>query len=216
MVYYKIDIFHQLESEGNMLEHNLPAPLILASGSPRRRELLAKLGYTFETCSPDVDEHVSGHPRDIVETLARRKAAAAAKHYERGIIIASDTLVSLDGAPLGKPEDEADARRMLHALSGREHEVFSGVCVLDARTGWARSCAARTGVTFRMLTDEEIDDYIRTGEPMDKAGAYGIQGGAGKFVEALDGSFENVMGFPVAEVEALLRLAASEAGGGPA
>ena len=179
-------------------------PLILASGSPRRRELLAKMGYTFEICTPDVDEHVPGHARDIVYTLAERKAQAGAKHYERGVIIASDTLVSLDGAPLGKPEDAQDAHRMLRALSGREHEVFSGVCVMDVVTGCHETRSVRTGVTFRELTDEEIDAYIATGEPMDKAGAYAIQGGAGDFVTRLDGSFENVMGFPVDDVRELL------------
>ena len=179
-------------------------PLILASGSPRRRELLSRMGYQFETCSPDVDEHVSGHARDIVCTLAERKALAGAQHYEGGVIIASDTLVSLDGVPLGKPEDAEDARRMLRALSGREHEVFSGVCVLDIETGRHLMRAARTGVTFRALTDEEIDAYVATGEPMDKAGAYAIQGGAGAFVTKLDGSFENVMGFPVDEVREML------------
>ena len=183
----------------------LPAPLVLASGSPRRRELLAGMGYAFEICAPDVDEHVSGHPRDIVATLAARKAAAAAEHCPGAIVIASDTLVSLDGVPLGKPEDAADARRMLRALSGREHEVFSGVCVLDARTGRRETRVDRTGVRFRALTDGEIDAYIQTGEPMDKAGAYGIQGGAGAFVEGLDGSFENVMGFPVDVVADMLR-----------
>ena len=179
-------------------------PLILASGSPRRRELLGRMGYTFEICTPDVDEHVSGHARDIVYTLAERKALAGAAHYARGVIIASDTLVSLDGIPLGKPEDEADARRMLRALSDREHEVFSGVCVLDIETGRRETRAVRTGVTFRALTDQEIDAYIATGEPMDKAGAYAIQGGAGAFVTGLDGSFENVMGFPVDEVREML------------
>ena len=179
-------------------------PLILASGSPRRRELLAKMGYSFETCSPDVDEHVEGLARDIVMTLARRKALAAMRHYRRGVIIASDTLVSLDGAPLGKPEDAADARRMLRALSGREHEVFTGVCLADAETGRLEVREVRTGVTFRELSDAEIDAYIATGEPMDKAGAYAIQGGAAPFVEGLDGEFENVVGFPVVEVKALL------------
>ena len=178
--------------------------LILASGSPRRRELLAKMGYTFETCSPDVDEHVAGHARDIVYTLAERKAHAGAAHYDSGVIIASDTLVSLDGAPLGKPEDAEDARRMLRALSDREHEVFSGVCVLDIASGRHETRAVRTGVTFRKITEEEIDAYIATGEPMDKAGAYAIQGGAGAFVTKLDGSFENVMGFPVQEVREML------------
>ena len=185
--------------------YRFPAPLVLASGSPRRRELLAKMGYTFETCAPDVDENVSGHARDIVTVLASRKAAAAAAHYADAVVIASDTLVSLDGAPLGKPVDAGDARRMLRALSGREHEVFSGVCVMNARTGVSETRVARTGVRFRDLTDAEIDAYIATGEPMDKAGAYGIQGGAGAFVAALDGSFENVMGFPVDVVGDMLK-----------
>ena len=180
-------------------------PLILASGSPRRRELLSRMGYTFEICAPDVDEHVTGHARDIVYTLAQRKARAAAEHCRRGVIIASDTLVSLDGAPLGKPADEADARRMLLTLSGREHEVFTGVCGLDAETGRSETRTVRTGVTFRALSPGEIDAYIATGEPMDKAGAYAIQGDAGAFVSALDGELENVIGFPVVEVGKMLK-----------
>ena len=179
-------------------------PLILASGSPRRRELLARMGYSFEICTPDVDEHVTGHARDIVRTLAERKARAAAAHYEDGVIIASDTLVSLDGAPLGKPVDAREAREMLTALSGREHEVFTGVCVLDARSGQWQTRTVRTGVTFRDISPDEIDAYIATGEPMDKAGAYAIQGGAAPFVAALDGEFENVVGFPVVEVREML------------
>ena len=183
---------------------NEARPLILASGSPRRRELLGRMGYEFQICSPDVDEHVSGHARDIVRTLAVRKARAAAERFDHGVIIASDTLVALDGAPLGKPADADDARRMLRALSGREHEVFTGVCVIDAQTGMEEAQVDRTGVRFRPLTDAEIDAYVATGEPMDKAGAYGIQGGAGKFVESLDGSYENVMGFPVRLVGEML------------
>ena len=178
--------------------------LILASGSPRRRELLALMGYSFKVCTPDVDEHVTGHARDIVSALAQCKARAAAAYYDCGVVVASDTLVSLDGIPLGKPWDEADARRMLSALSAREHEVFTGVCVLDVETEKCETRSVRTGVTFRALTSEEIDAYVATGEPMDKAGAYAIQGGAGQFVEALDGSFENVMGFPVEDVREML------------
>jgi len=180
-------------------------PLILASGSPRRRELLAKMGYTFEICTPDVDEHVAGHARDIVHTLARRKARAAAAHYTDGVIIASDTLVSLDGAPLGKPADAKEAHAMLAALSGREHEVFTGVCVMDAKTGRSEARTVRTGVTFREISAAEIDAYIATGEPMDKAGAYAIQGGAAPFVAKLDGEYENVVGFPVVEVGEMLK-----------
>lgn len=179
-------------------------PLILASGSPRRRELLAKMGYEFEICAPDVDEHVAGHARDIVTTLAQRKARAAAVHCKRGVIVASDTLVSLDGAPLGKPADAAEAREMLRALSGREHEVFTGVCVLDAESGESETRAVRTGVRFRALSPAEIDANVQTGEPMDKAGAYAIQGGASAFVEGLDGELENVIGFPVVEVKEML------------
>ena len=114
-------------------------------------------------------------------------------------------LVSLDGRPLGKPADENEAHAMLRALSGRAHEVFTGVCLRDAATGREMVEDVMTAVRFRELTDKEIWDYIHTGEPMDKAGAYGIQGGAGAFVEGLDGSFENVMGFPVDAVERMLR-----------
>lgn len=181
-----------------------PLPLILASGSPRRRELLGNMGYDFTICTPDVDEHVTGHARDIVYALAERKARAGAAGLDRGVVIASDTLVSLDGVPLGKPADEADARRMLRALSGRQHEVYSGVCALDVETGRHETRAVYTGVTFRELTDKEIDDYIATGEPLDKAGAYAIQGGAGAFVTGIDGPFENVVGFPVDDVRELL------------
>lgn len=178
--------------------------LILASGSPRRRELLARMGYTFEILVPDVDEHVNGPAREVVGVLSLRKAEAAAEQLSDGIVIASDTLVSLNGEALGKPADAADARRMLRELSGNTHEVFTGVTLIDAATGRAESRVVRTGVRFRTLGDEEISAYIRTGEPMDKAGAYAIQGGAHGFVEALDGSYENVIGFPVEDVRELL------------
>lgn len=179
-------------------------PLILASQSPRRHSLLSQMGYAFEICVPDVDEHAEGTPRDIVLTLARRKARAVAAQYERGVIIASDTLVSIDGEPLGKPADEKDAANMLQRLSGREHEVFTGVCVIDASTGEECAEVARTGVLFDTLTPSDILRYVATGEPMDKAGAYGIQGEAGRFVLSLDGSYENVVGFPTDLVAALL------------
>lgn len=178
--------------------------MILASGSPRRRELLGGMGYEFEILVPDVDEHVAGPARDVVAVLSARKAQAAAKQVEDGIVIASDTLVSLNGEALGKPEDESDARRMLRTLSGNTHEVFTGVTIIDAASGRSETRSVRTGVRFRSLSDAEIDAYIATGEPMDKAGAYGIQGGAGAFVEGLDGSYENVIGFPVDDVREML------------
>lgn len=179
--------------------------LILASASPRRRELLFRMGYAFESCAPDVDEHIEGPARSVVAALAERKARWAASRYQDGVVLASDTLVSLDGLSLGKPVDARDARGMLRALSGREHEVFTGICLLDISTGRALGDVVRTGVRFRALTDGEIADYVRTGDPMDKAGAYGIQGTAGAFVESLDGSLENVMGFPVDDVARMLR-----------
>lgn len=178
--------------------------LILASGSPRRRELLSRMGYDFEIQVPDVDEHVSGPAREVVGILSRRKAEAVANVRAEGVIIASDTLVSLDDAALGKPEDAADARRMLRALSGRVHEVFTGVTIIDAAAGRAQTRVVRTGVRFRELSDVEIDGYVATGEPMDKAGAYAIQGGARGFVSALDGSYENVIGFPVEDIREML------------
>ena len=179
--------------------------LILASGSPRRRELLTQMGYTFEIIVPDVDEDVSGHARDVVGILSQRKAQAVADTQDSGIIIASDTLVSLSGEALGKPHDAADAHRMLRMLSGETHEVFTGVTIIDAAAKKQQTQVVRTGVIFRDLSDEEIDAYIATGEPMDKAGAYAIQGGAHGFVEGFEGSYENVIGFPVDEIRVMLK-----------
>ena len=163
------------------------------------------MGYTFEIQVPDVDENVTGHARDVVAILSHRKAEAVASTRTEGIIIASDTLVSLDGAALGKPCDAEDAHRMLAALSGRTHEVFTGVTIIDAANGRSATRAVRTGVRFRALSEEEIDAYIATGEPMDKAGAYAIQGGAHGFVEGFDGSYENVIGFPVDDIREMLK-----------
>ena len=179
--------------------------LILASGSPRRRELLSQMGYTFEIIVPDVDEDVSGHARDVVGILSQRKAQAVADTQDSGIIIASDTLVSLGGEALGKPHDAADAHRMLRMLSGETHEVFTGVTIIDAASKKQQTQVVRTGVIFRDLSDAEIDAYIATGEPMDKAGAYAIQGGAHGFVEGFEGSYENVIGFPVDEIREMLK-----------
>lgn len=180
--------------------------LILASGSPRRLELLTRMGLTFTVLTPDVDERVDAPPREAVMILARRKAMAAAEGLAEGVILAADTLVAVDGEAMGKPCDREEARMMLRRLSGREHEVFTGVCLLDAATGRQALHAERTGVVFRALTEEEIEAYVETGEPMDKAGAYGIQGGASGFVTELHGSFENVMGLPVGSVGLMLKI----------
>ena len=178
--------------------------LVLASASPRRRELLERLGLTFEIDPADTDEHTGLGAKEAVALLSRRKAEVCAGRHPGQVVLAADTLVAIDNRPLGKPGTPEEACAMLRALSGREHEVFSGVCVMDVATGRHETRSVRTGVTFRELTDEEIDAYIATGEPMDKAGAYAIQGGAGDFVTRLDGSFENVMGFPVDDVRELL------------
>ncbi len=178
--------------------------LILAYGSPRRRELLSSMGYQFEILVPDVDEHIQAPAREAVAILSQRKAAAVVRQIDSGIVIASDTLVSFEGQALGKPCDEDDAHRMLRMLSGQTHEVFTGVTLMDASNQRMLTKVIRTGVCFRTLSEDEIWSYIRTGEPMDKAGAYGIQGGAGAFVSSLDGSFENVMGFPVDDIRTML------------
>ena len=177
--------------------------IILASGSPRRKELLEKMGLTFEVISPDVDERVHGTTEEQVEKLAVRKARAVAEGQGFGLVIAADTLVALGERVLGKPENEAQAHEMLSALSGKAHRVLTGVCILDAADGRCVHFVAKSTVTFEQLTEERIRAYIATGEPMDKAGAYGIQGLGGAFVKKLEGSFENVMGLPVEE----LRLA---------
>lgn len=179
---------------------NIRQRIILASGSPRRKELLGKMGLEFEVISPEADERVQGLPEERVEALAVRKARAVAEQVDSGLIIAADTLVALDNQVLGKPGDEAQAFEMLSALSGRTHRVLTGVCLLDAADGRCVHFVSRSEVTFRPLEAEEIRAYIATGEPMDKAGAYGIQGLGGAFVSRLQGSFENVMGLPVQEL----------------
>ena len=173
--------------------------VILASNSPRRKELLGKIGIEeFEIISPDVDETVADglSPAEIVEQLSLRKALAAAKKAgPDDLIIAADTVVALDGAVLGKPHDEADAFAMLSALSGREHHVYTGVTVLRGEEAVTQH--EETAVTFRDIGPDEIRGYIATGEPMDKAGAYGIQERGALLVSGIHGDYFNVMGLPV-------------------
>ncbi len=183
---------------------SLPERVILASGSPRRRELLGEMGVAFEIDVPDVDENVGGTPDKMVAVLAERKARAVAGRRECGLVVAADTLVALNNRALGKPHDEEDARQMLRALSGRTHDVFTGVCVMNAANGECLVTAERTGVKFRALSEEEICAYVATGEPMDKAGAYAIQGGAGAFIEGYEGSRTNVIGLPVEKLTEML------------
>ena len=181
--------------------------IILASASPRRRELLERIGITgFTVAAPNVDESVEPglSPADMVEELSLRKARAAAQNAcPDDLIIAADTVVALDAAVLGKPRDRDDAFAMLSALSGREHHVYTGVTVLrGARTVTRHEV---TAVTFRELSPDEIRSYIATGEPMDKAGAYGIQGVGALLVSGIRGDYSNVMGLPVFRLGLILR-----------
>lgn len=174
--------------------------LILASGSPRRRELLETMGLReFTVVKPDFDEDAvtAPSPAALVETLSAGKARAAAQAVgdADALILAADTVVALDGEILGKPADEAEACRMLRALSGREHAVYTGFTLLQGAS--MLTGHEETIVRFRTLSEEEITAYVSTGEPMDKAGSYGIQGLASLFVEGIRGDYFNVMGLPV-------------------
>ncbi|MGN0746301.1 MAG: Maf family protein [Aristaeellaceae bacterium] len=180
--------------------------LVLASASPRRRELLALTGIPFIIDAPQVDEHCSLGAREAVAELSRRKAEAGALLHPGKVILASDTLVAVDDRPLGKPRDEEDAFRMLRSLSGRWHHVYTGVCVVDAQGGMHAGVDA-TAVRFGEMTDGEIRAYIATGEPMDKAGSYALQGIAGLWVEEISGSASNVIGLPLTLTRRLLHEA---------
>lgn len=186
--------------------------LILASASPRRRELLATLGVPYEIAASAFDEDsvptVSLTPAQWVMRLAEGKARDVAAHVaEATVIIGADTTVILDGDYLNKPADAPHARAMLRRLSGRAHQVYTGVCVLDAQDGrphTVRTDFAMTEVTFDELSDTVIDAYVATGEPLDKAGAYGIQGHALSFIPTVHGDYFNVVGFPLSLVRKML------------
>ncbi len=178
--------------------------LVLASRSPRRSEILRQAGIPFVIRPAGVDETpIQGEPaRDYVARIARKKAGAAAA-TEGEIVLGADTTVEIHGEILGKPRDAADAARMLEMLSGRRHQVLTGICLRSA-AGTIEDCA-ETSVWFAPLSSDEIADYAASGEPLDKAGAYGIQGLASKFVERIEGCYFNVMGLPVALVYQHLR-----------
>jgi septum formation protein len=182
--------------------------LILASASPRRRELLDQIGLTFTVETADIDEtpRIAEDPVAYVRRLAEHKAAAVfARHPQtsRLIVLGADTTVVIDNQILGKPEDEADAARMLRRLSGRSHKVITGVALVTAFAA-PMVAAETTEVEFSPLTDREIAAYIATGEPMGKAGAYGIQGRAAPFIPRIHGDYSNVVGLPLARVTSML------------
>ena len=181
------------------------ARIVLASASPRRASILTEAGFAFDVVAPNVDETVEpgvSPDRAAILLAARKCDAVAAVAGADAFVLAADTLLDLDGEVGGKPRDEDHARAMLRALSGRAHAVWTGVAL--ARAGVTRTGIARSDVTFRSLDDADIDAYVRTGEPLDKAGAYAIQGGARDFVARVDGPLDNVIGLPMGVVTRLL------------
>ena len=181
--------------------------IILASTSPRRRELLTLAGLSFEVASPDCKEETGPLPPEeyVMELAGRKCSAVADKICEDALVIGADTIVYFDGKILGKPVNEEDAFLMLRTLSGQTHEVFTGVMIRDTGAGTVRSFYEKTEVTFYPVSDQEIWDYIATKEPMDKAGAYGIQGRGMFLIEKICGDYNNVVGLPAARLLRVLK-----------
>jgi septum formation protein len=179
--------------------------LILASSSPRRRDLLTAAGIPFEVFPVAVDESVgkSEPPGEHVRRLAQEKAREAFAERPGSVVLAADTIVLVGGEMMGKPKDDDDAARMLRQLSGREHEVLTGLAIMSDKGVAIEVC--RTRVWVNPLSDEEIEEYVASGEPADKAGAYGIQGRGSRFIDRIQGSYSNVIGLPVALVYRLLK-----------
>nr|WP_288809546.1 Maf family protein [uncultured Anaerostipes sp.] len=172
--------------------------IILASASPRRKEILELADLKFDIMPSNAQEITTKTaPNEVVMELASIKAKDIYKKSEKqSMIVGADTVVAYQGQILGKPTDEADAKRMLTMLSGQTHEVYTGVCVIE--DGKTKTFYEETKVTFYEISDEQIDHYIKTGEPMDKAGSYGIQGKAAVFIKGIEGDYYNVVGFPIA------------------
>jgi septum formation protein len=183
---------------------------VLASASPRRQELLRNAGITFEVQPADIPEDpLPGEAaKDCAERLAREKALAVARQRPHDVVLGADTVVVIDGEILGKPSDAADAARMLRLLSGREHQVITGVCLVV--NGQSSMASETTLVTVSEITDKDIAAYVASGEPMDKAGAYAIQGIASRWIPRIEGDYSNVVGLPVALVYSMLREISSQ------
>ena len=182
--------------------------IILASASPRRRELLEQIGVDFGVFVTDADESKIDKNLPVnlyVEEVAMAKAAAACSSAENKIIISADTVVYHDGKILGKPKDESDAFKMLSSLSGNMHEVYTGICIMRSSDGFAVADYEKTEVYFNSLTEDEINNDIRSKEPMDKAGAYGIQGLGALLVNRINGDYFNVVGLPLSKLAEMLR-----------
>lgn len=180
-------------------------PLILASQSPRRKQLLNQAGLSFTVIPSDVEEKMNTNdlPEDLVASLAYQKALNVYERYPENVVLGSDTIVSFDSHILGKPTDDEDARRMLRMLSGSEHTVLTGVTLIS--TEKKMTFVEKTQVHFFPLTDQEINEYIRSEEPIDKAGAYGIQGLGATLVEKINGDYFTIVGLPIAKVVRALK-----------
>ena len=180
-------------------------PFVLASASPRRADLLRAAAIPFDVVPVDVDEQFlpGEKPEGAVVRLAEAKAAAALMSRPDAVVLGADTLVVVGGEALAKPADAADAARMLRLLSGRSHEVLTGICLLSVARRFAH--VESTRVQVARLSDAEIDWYVSTREPFDKAGGYAVQGLASRFIEGIDGSYSNVVGLPIASVYGLLK-----------
>ncbi len=190
--------------------------LLLASASPRRQELLRNAGISFSVHPTNIPElpRPGENPKDCAERLAREKTLGAFHQQPSKVVLGADTLVTVDGEILGKPRDEADAMRMLRLLSGRTHQVTTAVCLIgpplrtenqQLRTGFEDTRSETTLVTMTALSDEDIRSYIASGEPMDKAGAYAIQGIASRWIPRIEGDYFNVVGLPVSLVWQMLQ-----------
>jgi septum formation protein len=180
--------------------------IVLASASPRRKELMEQLGIPFEVVDPgDVEEVASGRPEEAVSRNSLAKALKVAGGLEEGIVVGADTVVVKSDRILGKPRDPAEAKEMLRALSGSSHRVLTGLVVVDAGTGRVESDVVETLVNMLPLSEEDIDRYVATGEPLGKAGGYAIQGLGAVLVEGIDGCFHNVVGLPLSRLNTLLR-----------
>ncbi|HTK39077.1 MAG TPA: Maf family protein [Pyrinomonadaceae bacterium] len=186
--------------------------IILASGSPRRAEILNSVGWEFTKDVPDIDEsELPGEkPEAYVRRLAKAKGRTVAARYQGELVLAADTTVVIDGAIIGKPIDLADARRMLKMLSGKRHEVLTGVALVKNST--AEVAMQRTGVKFADLTDAEINFLAEMGDPLDKAGAYAVQAQAALFIEGIEGDYWNVVGLPINLVYELVKKAGFDTG----
>lgn len=200
-----------IPEESRVTESIAQVPVILASSSPRRKQLLRTAGLDPRIVPSDADETSvpSLPPPDLAKLLAERKAESVSKRLlaageNRGLVIGADTIVFVDGEVLGKPEDAGHAERMLEKLQGKEHTVYTGVCVIDLAGGGRRAACGETAVRMKPLTAARIRRYVASGEPMDKAGAYGIQGQGAMLVESIRGCYFNVVGLPLSLLDDLL------------